>query len=220
MSDDGARLKYKDPRDDTWKELINNDGDHPTRLGCGTTVISMNRRTQIPLEIIYYQGPRFHIANILLWRKATEAGKDPLCGQSGNSLYFDADKQSAPQQAYKDLLARAWKPVTAENLWLDGTYNPCVAGKKPVISQFQNVEISITSASFRWATNIPASTQIRLINVATGEEILTNTDNLLRTNHEVFVTGLRSGTTYRVQAVSISQDLGNTLSDELIIKTL
>lgn len=219
LSDDGSRLKYKDPRDDTWKDLINNDGDHPTRMGCGSTVINMNRRTQIPLEVIYYQGPRFHISNVLLWRKASEAGKDPLCGQSGNSLYFNPDKNSEPQQAYKDLLSRSWKPVSANNLWLDGTYNPCVEGTKPVISNFKTIEVGLANVSLRWTTNIPASTQVRLINDATGEEILTAADNLLRTTHDVFVTGLRSGATYRAQAVSISQDLGNTLSEELVFTT-
>lgn len=219
LSDDGARLKYKDPVDDTWKEVINNDGDHPTRMGCANNVIKFTRRTQIPIEVVYYQGPRQHIANVLIWRKATVAGKDNSCGQTGNDLYFDSNRKSVPQKAYNDLLLRGWKPVSAANFWLNGTYNPCTAGTKPVITDFATGEVSITDVSLVWQTDIPASTQVRIINVATGEEILTAADNMLRTSHVVKVTGLRSETTYKAQAVSISQDLGNTLSQEITFTT-
>jgi hypothetical protein len=217
LSDDGSRLKYKDPVDDTWKEVINNDGDHPTRMGCASGVISMNHRSQIPLEVVYYQGPRYHIANVLLWRKASVAGKDALCGRSGNSLYFNPDQNSIPLKAYNDLLARNWKPIAPENFWLNNTYNPCVAGTKPVITDFHVSEIMPTDVFLAWTTDIPASTQVRLINIATNEEILTAADNLLRTDHAVHVSGLKPGATYRAQAVSVSQDLGNSLSDELMI---
>src|SRR5207253_1070075 len=125
LSDDGTRLKIKDPVTDSWREIINNDGDHPTRMGCASEVLHMTRRTQIPLEAIYYQGPRQHIANVLMWRKSTTAGKDALCGASGNSYFFNPDKASAPLKPYNDLLARGWKPVAAENFWLNSTYNPC-----------------------------------------------------------------------------------------------
>jgi hypothetical protein len=219
LADDGARLKYKDPVDDTWKEVINNDGDHPTRMGCASNILSFNRRSQIPIEVVYYQGPRYHIANVLMWRKATVAGKDTSCGQTGNSLFFDPNHGSTPMKAYEDLLARAWKPISAQNFWLNGTYNPCTQGTKPVITNFAVTEIGIKDVFLAWQTDVPSSSQVRLINNDTGEEILTTADNLLRTDHAVHVTGLRSETTYRAQAVSISQDLGNTLSQEIVFTT-
>lgn len=219
LSDDGTRLKIKDPATDSWREIINNDGDHPTRMGCASEVIRMTRRTQIPIEAIYYQGPREHIANVLMWRKSSTAGKDSLCGANGNNYFFNPDKGSIPLKPYNDLLARGWKPVAPQNLWLNNTYNPCTQGTKPVISNFRASEVLLTDVYLSWSTDIPASTQVRLINQATGEEILTAADNMLRTNHEVHVSGLKPGTTYSAQAVSISQDLGNTLSNEIIFTT-
>lgn len=219
LSDDGTRLKIKDPRTDTWREIIDNDGDHPTRMGCASEVIRMTRRTQIPIEAIYYQGPRYHIANILMWRKASVAGKDAACGQSGNNLFFNPDKGSEPLKAYKDLLARGWKPVAAENFWLNNTYNPCTEGTKPVITGFRTTEVALTDVFLNWTTDIPASTQVRVINQSTGEEILTAADNFLRTDHVVRVSGLKPNTTYSAQAVSISQDLGHSLSAVILFTT-
>ncbi|RYZ89775.1 MAG: hypothetical protein EOP06_08855, partial [Proteobacteria bacterium] len=126
LSDDGSRLRIKDPVDDTWKEIIDNDGDHNTRMGCATRTIKMTRRTSIPIEVTYYQGPREHIANVLIWRKASEAGKDSSCNQAGNDMYFDYNNGSAPKAAYNGLLARGWSPVAPANLWLNSaaSYNP------------------------------------------------------------------------------------------------
>src|SRR5690606_35966359 len=89
LSDDGARLKIKDPATDSWREIINNDNNHETRMGCSSEVIRMTRRTQIPIEVVYFQGPRYHIANILMWRKSSVAGKDSSCGVYGNKHYFN-----------------------------------------------------------------------------------------------------------------------------------
>lgn len=222
ISDDGTRLKIKDPVDDTWKEIIDNDGDHETRMGCATRTIQMTRRTSLPIEIVYYQGPRFHIANILVWRKASEAGKDTACGRAGNEYFFNPNQNSAPLKPYKDLLARGWKPVAPANFWLDGSagnYNPCVEGSLPVISNFRVSEIAVMDVFLSWNTDIPASTQVRFVNQSTGEESLTAADNLLRTNHDVRISGLKPGTTYTAQAVSISQDLGKTISAEITFTT-
>jgi len=221
LSDDGTRLKIKDPVDDTWSEIVNNDGDHPTRMGCASRTLQMTRRTSLPMELIYYQGPRHHISNVLIWRKVSEAGKDSACGQSGNEHFFDPNNQSLPLQPYKDLLTRGWKPLAPANFWLSGTasYNPCVVGTTPTISNFRLGEVALTDAFLLWNTDIAASTQVRLINKSTGEETLTSADNLLRTSHEIHLSNLQPQTTYSAQAVSISQDLGKAISNEIIFST-
>lgn len=219
LSDDGTRLKIKDPRTDTWREILNNDEAHETRLGCSTEVLPMTRRTQIPIEVTYFQGPRFHIANVLMWRKTSVAGQDPQCGVKGSKHFFNPDQASAPMTAYNELLARGWKPIAPQNFWLDNTYNPCTQGTKPLMSRFRVTEVLSTDVFLAWTTDIPGSTQVRLINQSTGEEILTAADNLLRTQHEVHVTGLRPSTTYSAQAVSVSQDLGHSLSEEIVFTT-
>jgi hypothetical protein len=70
----------------------------------------------------------------------------------------------------------------------------------------------LSGASFSWTTDIASTSQIKLVNKATGEVILTDSDNALRTSHSVMVQGLQPETTYQAQAVSISDDLGKALS--------
>ncbi len=223
LSDDGTTLKVvggtaKNP---VLETLIDNDGDHPTRMGCSNKLVSMNSGNTLPIQLTYYQGPRFHISNVLMWRKASAAGKDSQCGKSGNSLYFNPDKSSEPQQAYKDLLARGWKVVGKENFFMPKTesYNPCVEGTAPVISDFRVHEVLLTGAFLTWKTDIPSTSQVKLINTATGEVILTDSDNALRTTHEVQVSGLQPGSSYSAQAVSVSDNLGHAMSDIIMVFT-
>ncbi|MNK07431.1 hypothetical protein D3C87_253450 [compost metagenome] len=223
LSDDGTRLKIKSGTGDntTLKTLINNDGDHETRFGCASEVLNLTKDSAIPIEVTYYQGPRYHIANTLLWRKATAAGKDSACGRQGNEYFFDPNKASEPKQPYKDLLSRGWKVVAKENFFIPKSegYNPCVGGTAPVITEFRLIEANTTGAYFRWVTDIPSTSQLKLVNKQTGEVILTQSDNALRTTHVVQVSNLQPDTTYTVQAASVSEDLGNALSLVIEITT-
>lgn len=213
LSDDGTTLKTK-KADDTDQVLISNDGEHPTKMGCSSQLLTMKKDTAVPLTLSYYQGPRYHIANVLIWRKATKAGKDSLCGASGNSLYFDPDHDSKPLQAFKDLQARGWKVVSQDNFFIPAAakYNPCVGGTAPVITNFAVAEVYLTGVSLRWTTDIPSTTQVKFVNKATGEIILTAADNALYTDHRVVAQNLQPETTYTAQAVSVTDDLGHALS--------
>ncbi len=220
LADDGVIVKAK--IGGVWQEIISNDGDHPTKMGCANSTIQMSRDSAIPLEITYYQGPRYHISNVLMWRKSATAGSDALCGNLGNNLYFDPNNGSAPQQAYRDLLARTWEPISADNFYLPGerTYNPCVEGTDPVISDFRMTEVLSNDAYLKWTTDIPATTQVLVTKISTGEQTLTSADNLLRTSHSVHISGLEAGVAYKAQAISISSDMGKSLSSELFFTTL
>ena len=105
LSDDGSRMIIKNQD----QALIDNDGITGSRF-----------------LLQYFQGPRMHIAFILMWR-LWEEGVDPAQGQAGNGLYFDPTvTPAAPQQAYLDLLERGWKPLSPENFALpEGITNPC-----------------------------------------------------------------------------------------------
>lgn len=223
LSDDGSNLIIKSGTDPLADELIiANDGDHPTKMGCAQNTVRFRKNVMIPIEVTYYQGPKYHISNVLIWRKATTAGTDPLCNQLGNELYFNPNKGSAPQKAFNDLLSRGWKVVQPQNfrIAIDKTdYNPCVQGTNPVISHFSVGEVVLTSVYFSWTTDIPATAQLQLTNLATGVVTTTTSDNMLRTSHEVTVDGLHPATDYKVQAISISQDLGRSLSAELRFRT-
>lgn len=216
LSDDGARLNLDQGAG--LKNFIDNDGDHPTRLGCSTQTLTLKRGQRVPLEYFYYQGPRYHISNILLWRKVDSANRsaEPLCGQLGNHLFFNPDNGSAVMPAYNQLLSRGWSPVKEENFLLsDGDpkeFNPCVEAVAPVIS---NVKLTIKSESevlVTWNTDKPATSQVLVKEVSTGLSIVPNSDLILRTQHSLLVQGLNPNTRYSVQAVSVSEDLGRAIS--------
>lgn len=235
LSDDGSILNIKDPSAEgelpaQWTTLINNDGDTPTRMKCSNQLIDFKKGKKIPMELFYYQGPRYHISNMLIWRKSTNAGKDTLCNQSGNKLFFDPDQNSKPL-AWHDLELRGWKVMTAENFLLpeanqnqsdasgDVNYNACYQGEIPVINDFKTVEVLTSEVYFSWSTDIPAVGLLVITNLDTGERITTQTDNLLRTQHDVIVTGLLPNTNYRFQALSVSKGLGRGISQAIELKT-
>lgn len=219
LADDGVVVNVK--INGQWRPLINNDGDHPTRMGCALTTLNFTHDTELPIEVTYYQGPRYHIANVMMWRKSAEAGRDAYCGHTGNEHFFDPNHGSVQLQPYKDLLARGWEPISASNYFIpsDEAYNPCVEGTKPVISSFQLREVFSQGVSVGWRTDIPATAQVLVTNVATGENIVTQTDNVLRQSHEVYISGLQSETTYTVQALAVSADLGKSVSEKVTFTT-
>jgi hypothetical protein len=219
LADDGIIVKAK--VDGVWKTIINNDGDHPTQMGCAASALNLNRDSAIPLEITYYQGPRYHIANVLMMREPANIGKDQECGKLGNTYYFDPNNQSVPLAPYQGLLARGWAPISADNFYLPGqeSYNPCAPGTNPVISNFAVREVLSNDVLVNWTTDIDSTTQVLVTEVSTGVQTLTSADNLLRTSHNVQVSGLQPGTTYTLQAISISADMGKTMSSAITVTT-
>jgi hypothetical protein len=105
----------------------------PTRMVCPQHTVNMMRDFVQPMHLAYFQGPRYHIALTMLWRKKDANTPDePLCGASGNDLFFDSTQTpSAPQPAYNDLLSRGWNVVKPENFRLpdDELFNPCMSQK-------------------------------------------------------------------------------------------
>lgn len=226
LSDDGSIMKIND--NGTMRTIISNDGDHPTRLGCSTDEIRMTRDTQLETEVAYYQGPRYHISNILLWRKLADgqsAGSDIRCGLSGNNTWFNPDNNSVPMPEYNNLIARGWSVVAPGNFYLPtesterAQYNPCIPGTNPVITNFRVTELTSTDVFLNWNTDIPSTGQVLIVEVATGNARLTATDNILRTSHSIQVSGLTPGTDYSVQAVVVSEDLGRAISDPVNLTT-
>ncbi|HEX4926166.1 MAG TPA: hypothetical protein VFV50_18880 [Bdellovibrionales bacterium] len=127
ITDDGSILTVGDG---AGTELINNDGFHSTKMKCATQPLDFQPGSTIPARIEYFQGPRTHISLVLMWRPwpANPADvNDPECDQSGNDHFFDSTQNpSAPRQAYNDLLARGWRPMSAQNFYMPGSIlNPC-----------------------------------------------------------------------------------------------
>lgn len=238
LSDDGTILKIKDPENVVsdpnnsnggWETHINNDGDTPTRMKCSSRLVNMKKDKKIAMELLYYQGPRYHISNMLIWRKASQAGKDAFCNQSGNEFFFNPNNNSAPVK-WLDLAARGWKVLNSENYLLpetedsssgdgDVNYNACYNGTVPVISNFQVIEQLSNEVSFSWKTDIKSVSMMMVTNLDTGERTITQTDNILRTTHQIVITGLKNNANYRFQVVAISEDLGRAISPAIDLTT-
>jgi hypothetical protein len=220
LSDDGTiwSLSQTETGQD-FSIVLNNDGDHPTQMGCGP-LVHMTQSTRLNMKLDYYQGPRYHIALVPMWRRVNSSSPEPLCGQNGNSLYFDYNNNSAPEQAYKQLLSRGWYPLGVNNFSVtsDTDYNPCTQGTTPVISDIQftsNMEIDAEYA-ITWTTDIPASDQVLYTDSSTGQQSLTTSDNMLKTNHSVSIT-VAPNHSYTIQLVSVSADLGKAISDPMVL---
>ncbi len=210
LADDGVTVSNIDANGKTT--IINGDGDHPTRMSCGTP-LNMTAGSGKSLEITYYQGPRYHIALVMMWRPARE-GLDPHCNTQGNNLFFDPADGSKPKQAYRDLLARGWTPIPAENFFIPDQVevNPCVTGEPLQIYGPSITGIFYNQIDLAWTTNRDATSQILVKDLETGAETLTSSDQVLRMSHSVSVTGLISGRTYQFRAVSVAEDGGKVLS--------
>lgn len=205
LSDDGSRIFIKEG--DKWNELINNDGDHSTRMGCPYRTINLKKDSQVPVKILYYQGPRYHIANVLIWQwhKKAKTWKQPshhsLCGVASNNFFFNSNNgKKMPAMNY--LENTGWRVIASDNYKMpDQKPNPCTEVELQ-LTDFKVASAQAPNATVTWKTNLPASSQLRILNIYTGEEILTQVDNNLVTEHTVEISGLVHGIYYQVQAIS------------------
>ena len=133
LSDDGSILFLDPTGGQNPVDFVDNDGEHSTKLACASSVIAMGAASQIPIQLDYFQGPRYHLTSMLLWRRIPDGANlsDPACGVEGINTFFDTTKTpSAPQPYYQDLLNRGWEVVPAENFLLPDSNpeNPCFPG--------------------------------------------------------------------------------------------
>lgn len=221
LSDDGTTVKIVSG--DQSQLLINNEGDHPTRLGCSATSVALSHTQGLNLDITYYQGPRYHISMVMLWRpaQAKTLGKDPSCGLTGNDTFFDFNNKSAPQKAYKDLLARGWRPIPAGNYFLPASedINPCTPGSPLTMADIELGAVTGTSAQVSWSTNRVSTSQALVVNTASGDQFLTASDQTLTTSHSLMINGLTPGATYSVQVLSVAEDGARTIGDPITVVT-
>lgn len=219
LSDDGARMFAF--QNGEWQEIINNDGVHPTKMGCGYRTLNLKRGEPVDIRVLYYQGPRYHIANSLLFRpKPVETKKRNifkgvnLCGFANNNFYFNIKKQT--KSAGMMLLeAQGWKVLEKVNFKMPlNSANPCVQDEL-VLTNFRIESVTSELAVIKWSTSLPARSQIRVMNVFSGEERLMPLGDDLLTDHTADLTGLTRGGFYMVQAISVDE-LGQQVSSQFL----
>jgi hypothetical protein len=226
LSDDGTIMRIRDDAG-VYSPVVSSDGNHPTRMGCSTQLINMTRDTEKLMQLDYYQGPRYHIALVVMMRKVTDSNAagtfaaDPLCGMTSNSAWFDPHNASAPQKSYNDLLARGWQVLTADNYAIpnSASFNPCKEGDIPTITNVILGETFVDSASLDWDTDLLSTSQIVVTNVATGAQLISTADNTMTSHHHVSLSGLAADTAYNIQAVSISDTYGKGFSTPVPYRT-
>ncbi|MFT3724545.1 MAG: fibronectin type III domain-containing protein [Hyphomonadaceae bacterium] len=227
LSDDGATVSQKNA-DGTQTTLVDNDGDHPTRMGCGSHAVYMNSTTKLPVVIQYYQGPRYHISMVAMWRPLP-IGHDPAqpvddseCGQSGNERYFDPNTTgSPPTNTYYDMLTRGWKPLANENYFFTqaaNATNPCAQENPLLISNF-SISSTPTTVTATWVTSIPSTTQLRLKNTVSGVTTFSSVNPTLVTTHSLVMTGLTANTLYAIAGLSVSAGGQSVSADDRAFRT-
>jgi len=207
ISDDGSVLEFD--WGSGFETYIDNDGDHPTRMGCAAEPLAMTSTTAIPLRLKYYQGPRYHIALVVMYRPySEEEGSDAFCGVSGNNFYFDSTKDPVePTSNYQALLDRGWKVMNHSNYLLPepGERNPCVEpdAPDPEVTDINVGLIDRTSVIINWTTNTATTSQLRVTNVSNGQTMLYPLDPAYLTEHSMAANGLSANTTYQFVAISV-----------------
>jgi len=125
LSDDGSLLMLGDSEiNGTKAPLINNDNNHPTKLGCSIREIYLNSNTIEPIQLEYFQGPRTHIALVLLWKYLGQSKsmfnekslQEPLCGVSGNDTFYGpAPYNNMTKYKYGELIKKGWQVIPASS---------------------------------------------------------------------------------------------------------
>ena len=217
IADDGAVMERMDDN----SMLVNNDGIHPTKMACSTQAVEMDANSRIPVRIRYYQGPRYHIALMALWRPWNTANPmDPECSQAGsNNRYFDSTvNPPAPQAAYIAMQTRGWKPLANTNYQIpDGVRNICSI-PAPTNSNINVADLTATSVTMTWTTDVPSTSQVELLG-PDGVVISSPVDDRLVTEHSVTVTGLTPLTIYTVTVISSSDSGRSTRGPDTTIRT-
>ncbi len=117
VSDDGAIVEVN--TGSGFVKVVDNDGLHAPRLGCGS-MIEMRRGVSIPMRITYYQGPRYIISAVMLWRKASSATDNSAQGSCGytdkeSDRWFVVDHPEQTTPRMSNLLAGGWKVIQPHN---------------------------------------------------------------------------------------------------------
>lgn len=227
LSDDGAVLKIQNDQSE-WRTIVNNDGNHPTKMSCPVELVEMKKGVKRPMILDYYQGPRFHISLVVVWRKVPDGTdpdipiNDPRCGQSGNSLFFNSTVvPTQTKTPFYEVLSRGWKvPENVNYSFPEQASNPCIPAEETLaISDFQISNITRTTATLVWNTNIDAFSKVEVRKVSDGTTLQTVFTTIAAKAHSITVSNLLPNTLYAFKGISQSAGGQTATSDERALRT-
>jgi hypothetical protein len=168
-------------------------------MGCATRAVDLSQ--PLKLKVDYYQGPRYHIAMMLLARPWNGSHQDVACGQSGNAKFFDSTVDPpAPTAFYQGLASRGWQVLQPTSYRLPAVVqsNPC--HQEPLGTQITRVLPGQTptnsdTITFEFASNQTQATFFCKLDGATAEPCVSPTSyqNLAQGLHEFKVFAEVSG---------------------------
>ncbi len=133
ISDDGSLVSIQE--NGTWRPLAKYAGG-PPHFVCTTETVTLKSGgdNALPIRVNYYQGPRYHIALMMLWREVPDgqslsdewcsADGSPklLSSYDGDSDWYVIQPDGKPSAAFQRILDLGWKVIPTENFLTD---NPC-----------------------------------------------------------------------------------------------
>jgi hypothetical protein len=135
LSDDGATLKVKYPDQEEYQTFIDNEGIHPPKLKVSDSVLDFSTGTEsYPINLSFYQGPRFNIALMLMMRKINDVSAPGALFEPLNLLedfeafwitYATYPSPAVATQNYQQLLDNGWTPVPSQYFELQSGFNRC-----------------------------------------------------------------------------------------------
>lgn len=116
LADDGASL-YSIDENNTLSLIVNNEGDHPTRMACSNKPFAL--ADKVKLRLTYFQSRPNALALVMLYRPWTDQVRQD-CEPNEDPNFFGlfpvpADATSWPGSRFQQLLDKGWKVVPTES---------------------------------------------------------------------------------------------------------
>ena len=122
-SDDGTIVEADVAGDGKMVEVLNNDGTHSTRFQCQNDKSYLyfpNQDSKIKLNVYFYQGPRVHIANVLMFKYvgATLPADDNIkgCELNGSGNIFSGSSNSNMTVSKPGEGTNSMKPIDQDSV--------------------------------------------------------------------------------------------------------
>lgn len=233
-----GRHDEEDDDDDKGDDSDDEDDDEgEAKVVCADEPIYLDHNTKLPTIVEYYQGKSHHISLMAMWRPwpgtdmsvqskhdddDRDSKRNDFCNRSVKSLFkYSSDAPAIPKDQFYEVLANHWKILENENYQFpEQDSNPCIPTEEPLtITGFSVINISRSSVTLTWTTNIPATSQGESKHVGSGVITATNVDSTLVQNHSLTISGLTPNTLYAVRALSTTVSGQNAVSDERAFRT-